>query len=131
MHTDADIRIDHFHVAGLMVKALEQVRRAEHSKLARQGDDRLKGTRFDWLMTPQRMSPQRRRRLDEMLKQDLRVCEAWRLKEWVAEIWFQVGRGGNGQIIQPRRNLGTDQFITGPVRLVNPSALTGPAPATA
>ena len=87
VHADADIRIDHFHVAGLMVTALEQVRRAEHSKLARQGDDRLKGTRFDWLMTPQRMSPQRRRWLDEMLKQDLKVCEAWGLKEWVAEIW--------------------------------------------
>ena len=87
VHADADICIDHFHVTSLVVKALEQVRRAEHNKLARQGDDWLKGTRFDWLMTPQRMSPQRRRRLDGMLKQDLRVCETWRLKEWVAEIW--------------------------------------------
>ena len=87
VHTDADICIDHFHVTSLVVKALEQVRRTEHSKLTRQGDDRLKGTRFDWLMTPERMSPQRRKRLDGMLKQDLRVCEAWRLKEWIAEIW--------------------------------------------
>ena len=87
VHTNADICIDHFHVTSLVVKALEQVRRTEHSKLTRQGDDRLKGTRFDWLMTPERMPPQRRKRLDEMLKQDLRVCEAWRLKEWVAEIW--------------------------------------------
>ena len=64
VQADADICIDHFHVTGLVVKALEQVRRAKHRRLAQQGDDRLKGTRFDWLMTPQRMSPQRRRRLD-------------------------------------------------------------------
>ena len=61
MYTDTDICIDHFHVTGLVVKDLEQMRRAEHQKLAQQSNDRLRGTRFDLLMIPERMSPQRRR----------------------------------------------------------------------
>ena len=86
-HTNADICIDHFHVVKLLNTAVDQVRRAEHKTLLKQGDETLKGTRYDWLMTPERMSPRRQERLKELRRQDLKVARAWILKEQAAEIW--------------------------------------------
>ena len=86
-HTSADICIDRFHVVSLLNRAVDQVRRAENKVLQAQGDSRLKGTRYDWLMTEERMGPSRRKRLKELRRQDLRVARAWALKEQAAEIW--------------------------------------------
>ena len=86
-HTAADICIDRFHVVSLLNRAVDQVRRAEHKALLAQGDGRLKGTRYDWLMTGERMGPARRQRLKELRRQDLKVARAWALKEQAAEIW--------------------------------------------
>ena len=86
-HTSADICIDRFHVVSLLNRAVDQVRRAENKALLAQGDGRLKGTRYDWLMTGERMGPARRKRLKELRRQDLKVARAWALKEQAAEIW--------------------------------------------
>ena len=86
-YTQADICIDRFHVVSLLNQAVDQVRRAEHKALQRQGDSSLKGTRYDWLMTEERMGLARRRRLKELRRQDLKVARAWTLKEQAAEIW--------------------------------------------
>ena len=59
--TNADICIDRFHGVQLLYAAVDQVRRAEHKALLKQGDETLKGTRYDWLMTEQRMSPLRQK----------------------------------------------------------------------
>lgn len=86
-YTQADICIDRFHVVSLLNQAVDQVRRAEHKRLLAQGDARLAGTRFDWLMTEERMGPARRQRLEALRKEDLKVARAWILKERAAEIW--------------------------------------------
>ena len=49
---DATIVFDKFHIAKLAGEAVDQVRRAEAKKLAAEGDDRLKGTRYSWLRNP-------------------------------------------------------------------------------
>ncbi len=49
------IAFDKFHVAKHLGDAVDQVRRAEHRKLARAGDDRLKGTRYLWLTNPEHL----------------------------------------------------------------------------
>jgi transposase len=58
---DADRRIvfDKFHIAQHLGRAVDEVRRAENRELVRQGDDRLKKTRYLWLTNPDRMSTQR------------------------------------------------------------------------
>ena len=87
MYTPADICIDRFHVVSLLNQAVDQVRRAEHKALQAQGDFRLKGTRYHWLMSEERMGPARREHLKELRRQDLKVARAWILKEQAAEIW--------------------------------------------
>jgi transposase len=48
---DADSKIcfHRFHVAGFFGKAVDQVRKREHHDLKADGNDLLKGTKYDWL----------------------------------------------------------------------------------
>ena len=86
-HTAAVICIDRFHVARLLNQAVDEVRRAENKALLQQGDTRLKNTRYDWLMSEERMSPARQKRLATLRKHDLKVARAWSLKDQVNELW--------------------------------------------
>jgi len=58
---DADRRIvfDKFHIAQHLGRAVDEVRRAENRELVQEGDDRLKKTKYLWLMNPDRMSQER------------------------------------------------------------------------
>src|ERR1700690_1861061 len=60
---DADQKIvfDKFHVAQHLGQAVDEVRRKENKSLRAAGDDRLKGTRYDWLRNPANMDPNDRR----------------------------------------------------------------------
>ena len=44
------------------------MRRKENKALRAQGDDRLKGTRYDWLRNPASMDPDDRRAFDALRK---------------------------------------------------------------
>ena len=56
--TDADRKIafDRFHVAQYLGKAVDQVRRQEHRQLIKQGDERMKGSKYHWLRNRSNMS---------------------------------------------------------------------------
>ncbi len=56
---DADRKIvfDKFHIAKHLGEAVDLVRRRENKQLKAAGDDRLTGTRYDWLRHPARMEP--------------------------------------------------------------------------
>ena len=86
-HTAAAICINHFYVAHLLNKAVDDVRRSENKALLQQGDTRLKNTRYDWLMSEKRMSPARQKRLAALRKHDLKVDRAWILKDQANELW--------------------------------------------
>ncbi|MCY4610857.1 MAG: ISL3 family transposase [Gammaproteobacteria bacterium] len=86
-YTNADLCIDRFHVVKLILEAVDQVRRTENKASLQQGDPGLKGTRFDWLMGPQRLHPHRRQHLEALRRQYRKVGRAWELKEQAAEIW--------------------------------------------
>jgi transposase len=49
---DQKIVFDKFHVAQHLSQAVDQVRRKENKALRAEGDDRLVGTRYDWLRYP-------------------------------------------------------------------------------
>jgi transposase len=46
------IAFDRFHVAQYLGNAVDTIRRQEHRHLLRQGDERLKSSKYDWLRNP-------------------------------------------------------------------------------
>ena len=84
---EAVIVFDSFHVANHLNKAADTVRRQEHARLRRSGDDTLKGTRYQWLRTYADLRRQEARDFRRLLRQDLRTAKAWALKENFRRIW--------------------------------------------
>jgi len=80
---DADSKIcfDRFHVAQHLNRAVDLVRRREHRDLTRQGDHRLKKTKYLWLTGTDRMTTTARERFERIRYDALRVGRAWGLKE--------------------------------------------------
>ena len=78
---DGKIVFDKFHIARHLGDAVDQVRRKEHKTLKAAGDDRLAGTRYDWLKNPTAMEPKDRREFAELRKSGLKTARAWALKE--------------------------------------------------
>jgi transposase len=86
---------DRFHVAKYLGDAVNDVRKAEHKELLQNGDDRLKRTRFLWLMGPDkldRLNDRQRVQFDELKASTLRVARAWAIKETARELWGYVRR---------------------------------------
>ena len=81
----AEITFDRFHVVKLLNEAVEKVRRTEQK-----GRPELKRSRWLWLWNPERLSPDQREHLDELLDPSqvaLDTAEAYRLKLAFQEFW--------------------------------------------
>jgi len=90
-----DIVHDRFHVSKMLNEAVDQTRREESAKLAEQGDDTLKGTRYLWLhgQTPD----DKKENFEQLLETNLRTARAWAYKEQMVEFWHQQDADkGNG-----------------------------------
>jgi len=82
------IAFDKYHVAAHLTKAVDSVRRREHAALLREGDDRLKKTRFDWLRNPSTHDRIKEREGFEALRDsNLQTARAWRMKEAAMDVW--------------------------------------------
>ena len=92
---DADRRIvfDKFHIAQHLGRAVDEVRRAENRELVREGDGRLKKTKYLWLTNPDRMSTQRWEGFAPLRDSQLRVARAWAIKESAMMLWGYIRRG--------------------------------------
>jgi transposase len=92
---DADQRIvfDKFHIAQHLGRAVDEVRRAENRELVREGDGRLKKTKYLWLTNPDRMSQSRWAGFAPLRDSQLRVARAWAIKEAAMMLWGYVRRG--------------------------------------
>ena len=75
------IVFDKFHIAKHLSEAVDLVRRRENKRLRAAGDDRLAGTRYDWLRHPARMSPEDRKEFTSLRDSNLKTARAWALKE--------------------------------------------------
>ena len=89
----AKIVFDKFHVAKNLSEAVDTVRRQENQKLRKEGDDRLVGTRYDWLINPEKMSAEKRLSFSELRDSNLKTARAWAIKETVASLWAYVNEG--------------------------------------
>lgn len=78
---DPKIVFDKFHVAKHLGDAVDKVRRKENKTLKAAGDDRLAGTRYDWLRNPASMEPKDRKEFAELRNSGLKTARAWTLKE--------------------------------------------------
>ena len=90
------VLFDRFHVAKHLGEAVNDVRKSEQRVLLAEGDERLKRTRFLWLMGPARraqLDAERRGQFDALRGSTLKVARAWALKETARELWRYTHRG--------------------------------------
>lgn len=85
----ADVVFDRFHIAALMGKAVDEVRRKEHRRLMEQGDESLKKTKFLWLFHPDNLGPERLLRFEELVELNLVTVEAYYHRLQLLEFWQQ------------------------------------------
>jgi len=78
---DRKIVFDKFHIAKYLGEAVDRVRRGEQKTLKAAGDDRLTGTRYDWLRHPAGMEAKDRREFALLRNSGLKTARAWALKE--------------------------------------------------
>lgn len=86
------IAFDKFHVAQYLGKAVDTVRRREHKALLREGDDRLKRSRYDWLRNPHNMSRAQWRHFSALRDSNLKTARAWAMKEFAMNLWHYQSR---------------------------------------
>jgi transposase len=84
------IVFDKFHIAKHLGEAVDRVRRGEQKTLKAAGDDRLTGTRYDWLRHPARMEPKDRKDFAQLRNSGLKTARAWALKETAMALFDYV-----------------------------------------
>lgn len=77
----AEIVYDKFHIAKHLGEAVDLVRRSENRQLRAAGDDRLIGTKYDWLKNPASFTRTDWRDFSALRESDLKTARAWALKE--------------------------------------------------
>ena len=86
---DADSKIcfDRFHVAGLFGKAVDQIRKRENRELKAEGNESLKGTKYDWLRNGNNLDGRSRRWFTKLTRENLKTARAWAIKETASRLW--------------------------------------------
>jgi transposase len=80
--------LDRFHITSHLNQAVDQVRRAESSRLQAAGQaERLKHTRWALLRRGSRVRGRARQKLNALLASKLATARAWELKESFAHFW--------------------------------------------
>jgi transposase len=89
---DAEEKIvfDKFHVAKHLGEGVDQVRRKEHRALQAEGDERLTGTKYDWLRNPAAMDREQKQEFAKLRDSELRTARAWALKETAMTLYNYV-----------------------------------------
>lgn len=87
---DGKIVFDKFHVAQHLGEAVDKVRRQENKTLRATGDDRLAGTRYDWLRNPAAMEPKDRKEFAALRNSELKTARAWALKETAMALYHYI-----------------------------------------
>jgi transposase len=78
---------DKFHVAKHLNEAVDKVRKAEHRQLMAQGDQTLKGTKYEWLRGHEDLRRSEAANFRTLHKLNLKTSRAWCLKESFAGFW--------------------------------------------
>jgi transposase len=84
------IVFDKFHIAQHLGEAVDRVRRREHKVLKAEGDERLTGTKYDWLRNHASMEGEQRREFTQLRQSELKTARAWALKETAMALYTYV-----------------------------------------
>jgi len=84
---------DRFHVSKHLNEAVDKVRRQENKYLTKQGDHRLKGSRYLWLVNEENLDAQFGEAFSALKHSDLKVARAWAIKEMFRDFWSYAARG--------------------------------------
>lgn len=87
------IAFDKFHLAMHLNRAVDEVRRAEHRELIAEGREELKGTKYLWLKSPERLRGQQALRFEALRQQSLKTSRAWAIKDLAMKLWDFTDRG--------------------------------------
>lgn len=80
---------DKFHVSKILGEAVDKVRREEAKKLALEGDERLKNTRYLWLYAQNTMPKKHLTSFEYLAQSNLKTSRAWLCKENFGGFWIQ------------------------------------------
>jgi transposase len=91
---DADTKIvfDRFHVVKHANEFVDKVRKTEDRVLRAAADERLKGTKWLWLMRTAKGPLAHRHDFHVLRRSDLRTARAWAYKQTAARLWGYVNR---------------------------------------
>jgi transposase len=78
---------DKFHVSKHLNEAVDKVRKAEHRKLMSQGDETLKGSKYEWLRSFEDLRRSEAATFRTLHKLSLKTSRAWSFKESFAGFW--------------------------------------------
>jgi len=90
---EADIVHDRFHISQHLNKAVDKVRKQENKLLIGQGDNRLKGSKYLWLMNEENQSEDFAEKFAQLKGADLKVSRAWAIKELFRDFWAYTCAG--------------------------------------
>lgn len=90
---EAVIVHDRFHVSKHLNEAVDLVRRQENRVLAKEGDHRLKGSRYFWLVNEENLDERFQEAFASLKQSDLKVSRAWAIKELFRDFWGYKTRG--------------------------------------
>ena len=86
---DADQKIvfDRFHVMKQITEAVDMVRKQEHARLMKEGDDRLKKTKYQWLYSFENLPEHHEISFKALRESELKTARAWHIKEMLRHLW--------------------------------------------
>jgi len=87
------IVFDKYHIAKHLGEAVDRVRRREQKALKAEGDDRLTGTKYQWLRNPANLEDAQRRGFKQLVYSELKTARAWALKETAMALFNYVYEG--------------------------------------
>ena len=64
----------------------------KHRKLMKAGKADLKGTKYDWLYSPQNMTRRQKQRFKALRDSTLKTARAWAIKEFAMSLWGYVSK---------------------------------------
>jgi len=92
-NAEEKIVFDKFHVAKHLGEAVDKVRRREHKELRAEGDERLKGTKYDWLKGRDKFDEKGWRAFCRLRRSHLKTSRAWAMREQAMKLWDYSYRG--------------------------------------
>lgn len=78
---------DRYHLMVHMIKAVDDVRKREHWKLKRIGDETLTGSKYIWLYSRENLPDKHKARFRSLKGMHLKTSRAWAIKESFRDLW--------------------------------------------